>query len=178
MNNKCLAYVLIAVLALAGAMITSACSATNLDAKAIEDKYGVSGATTENILTADGSIMSATVVPVTLPDGRKAQLVIPQKGDSHPVYLRDQAGLYQVQLQDRNMSRDQFIRSNPTVVERRSVPPSAKKRSWEKEALIIGGSAAAGAGIGALAGGGKGAGIGAATGGIAGLIYDLSTRKK
>jgi len=179
MNNKRLAcFVFIAVLAVAGAMITSACSGTNLDAKAIEDKYGVSGATTENIMTADGAIMSATVVPVTLPDGRKAQLVIPQKGDSHPVYLRDQAGLYQVQLQDRNMSRDQFIRSNPTVVERRALPQSPKKRSWEKEALIIGGGAGVGAGIGALAGGGKGAGIGAATGGIAGLIYDLTTRNK
>ena len=179
MSNKHLAYsVLVAALALAGAMIMSACSGTNLDAKTIEDKYGVSGATTENILTADGAIMSATVVPITLPDGRKGELVIPQKGDSHSVYVRDQAGMYQVQLQDRNMSRDQFIRSNPTVVERRAVPQSPKKRAWEKEALIIGGGAAAGAGIGALAGGGKGAGIGAATGGIAGLIYDLTTRNK
>jgi hypothetical protein len=60
---------LVATLALAGVMMTSACSSTNLDAKAIEDKYGVSGATTENILTADGVMMASTVVPVTLPDG-------------------------------------------------------------------------------------------------------------
>jgi hypothetical protein len=53
-----------------------------------------------------------------------------------------------------------------------------KKRSWEKEALIIGGSAGAGAAIGAIAGGKKGAGIGAVSGGVAGLIYDIATRNK
>src|SRR5262245_22701340 len=50
-------------------------------------------------------------------------------------------------------------------------------RSWQKEAVIIGGSTAAGAGIGAIAGGGKGAAIGAISGGVAGLIYDMKTRK-
>jgi hypothetical protein len=53
-----------------------------------------------------------------------------------------------------------------------------KRRSKAKSAAIIGGSAAAGAGIGALAGGGKGAGIGAIAGGAAGLIYDRKTHKK
>jgi hypothetical protein len=53
-----------------------------------------------------------------------------------------------------------------------------KKRSWEREALIVGGSAGAGAAIGAVAGGKKGAGIGALSGGIAGLVYDLATRNK
>jgi len=179
MKNRHLAYsALVVVVALVGAMMTSACSGTNLDAKAIEEKYGVSGAATENVLTADGAMMPATIVPVTLPDGQMAQLVIPQKSDSHAVYLRDQNGMHPVLLQDRNVSRDQFVRSNPTVVERRAEPQHPKKRSWEKEALIIGGGAGAGAGIGALAGGKKGAGIGAATGGIAGLLYDLTTRNK
>jgi hypothetical protein len=53
-----------------------------------------------------------------------------------------------------------------------------RRRSKAKSAAIIGGSAAAGAGIGALAGGGKGAGIGAIAGGAAGLIYDRKTHKK
>ena len=169
---------LLAVLGLVAAMMTSACSSTNLDAKTIEEKYGVIGATTENILTADGAMMPSTVVPVTLPDGQKAQLVIPQKSDGNSVYLRDEAGMHPVMLQDRTVSRDQFVRSNPTVVERRVTPQQSRKRSWQKEALIIGGSAGGGAGIGALVGGKKGAGIGAASGVIAGLIYDLSTRNK
>ena len=53
-----------------------------------------------------------------------------------------------------------------------------KRRSKGKSVAIVGGSAAAGAGIGALAGGGKGAGIGAIAGGAAGLIYDRKTHKK
>jgi hypothetical protein len=53
-----------------------------------------------------------------------------------------------------------------------------RKRSWQKEALIIGGSAGAGAAIGAVAGGKKGAAIGAVSGGVAGLVYDLATRNK
>jgi hypothetical protein len=48
-------------------------------------------------------------------------------------------------------------------------------RSVGQSALIVGGSAAAGAGIGALAGGGKGAGIGAIAGGLGGFIYDRLT---
>ncbi len=53
-----------------------------------------------------------------------------------------------------------------------------RKRSWKKSAAIVGGSAATGAAIGALAGGGKGAGIGALAGGGAGLVYDRLTHKK
>jgi hypothetical protein len=53
-----------------------------------------------------------------------------------------------------------------------------KKRSWEREVLIVGGSAGAGAAIGAVAGGKKGAAIGALSGGVAGLVYDMATRNK
>jgi hypothetical protein len=60
----------------------------------------------------------------------------------------------------------------------RTTTVERKRRSWQKEALIIGGSAGAGAAIGAVAGGGKGAAIGALSGGAAGTIYDVATRNK
>ena len=135
----------------------------------------MSGAYSDSVATSDGSI-NGTIVPVTLADGRTAQLFIPgkQASQAHTVYLRDGEGLHPVRVRD-NVTRDEITRS-PSV-ERRAEPAHANKRSWEKEALIIGGSAGAGTAIGALAGGKKGAGIGAAAGGVGGLIYDLITRE-
>lgn len=49
-------------------------------------------------------------------------------------------------------------------------------RSWKKTAMVIGGSAAGGAGVGGLVGGKKGALIGAALGGGAASIYEASRR--
>jgi len=48
----------------------------------------------------------------------------------------------------------------------------ASGRDWKKTALVIGGSSATGAGIGALFGGKKGALIGAAIGGGASTLYE------
>ncbi len=49
-------------------------------------------------------------------------------------------------------------------------------RDWAKTAMVIGGSTAAGAGLGAIFGGKKGALIGAALGGGAGTIYEGKKR--
>jgi len=72
-----------------------------------------------------------------------------------------------------------------TVVSRQPVSyrtapsePVHHGRTWKKSALIIGGSAAGGAGIGAIVGGKGGAIKGAVLGGLAGTVYDIATRNK
>jgi hypothetical protein len=166
-------------LALLCATLFTACTkdVQAMDGQQIEQQYGVSGAYADTIATSDGPL-KGTLVPITLANGRQGHLFIPQKqtNDPHGVYLRDEQGLHPVRLKD-NASRDELARS-PNIVEKRPEPQHANKRSWEKEALIIGGSAGAGTAIGALAGGKKGAGVGAAAGGVGGLIYDLVTRTK
>jgi hypothetical protein len=49
----------------------------------------------------------------------------------------------------------------------------APGRDWKKTAMVIGGTTAAGAGVGAIFGGKKGALIGAAIGGGAGTLYEV-----
>ncbi len=65
----------------------------------------------------------------------------------------------------------------PTVIReapRVDTPPHG--RSWQKTAMVIGGSAAAGAGVGGLVGGRKGALLGAAIGGGASTIFESTKR--
>jgi hypothetical protein len=61
-------------------------------------------------------------------------------------------------------------RTAPSRVER------APGRDWTKTAMVIGGTTAAGAGLGAIFGGKKGALIGAAIGGGAGTLFEVKKR--
>ena len=76
--------------------------------KSIEQQYGVEGAYTDTIRTENGS-MKGTLVPVTLADGRKAQLFIPgaKAREPHAVYLRENDGLHPVHMQE-NTTREQL----------------------------------------------------------------------
>jgi hypothetical protein len=171
--------VFVGVLILVSATIFIACErkADAVTPEQIQQQYGVAGAYMDDVSTSDGAVRG-TLVPVTLADGRKAQLFVPhqRRNQPHAVYLRDDQGLHPVHIKE-SATRDEIM-SAPTVVEQRGEPAHPQKRSWEKDALIIGGSAGAGTAIGAIAGGKKGAAVGATAGGIGGLIYDLATRDK
>jgi hypothetical protein len=182
-----LAVMLCGMFALAGCGRASA----DYDPKAIESKYGLTGAVVEDIMTEQGKVR-ATVVPTVLEDGRKVQLIIPHEpiDDEHQVFMRDGIEITPLALSDKKLTKQAFVESQPRVIERRPTAAAAtapaapaattqkKKRSVGKEVLIVGGSAGAGAAIGAIAGGGKGAAIGGLSGGVAGLVYDLATRNK
>jgi hypothetical protein len=62
--------------------------------------------------------------------------------------------------------------ATPQRIQAPRVAERARGRDWKRTALIIGGSTATGAGVGAVFGGKKGALIGAAIGGGASTIYE------
>jgi len=59
----------------------------------------------------------------------------------------------------------------------RETEDARPQRSWAKTAMIVGGTAASGAGVGGLVGGKKGALVGAAIGGGAASIYEAAKRR-
>lgn len=154
----------------------SACSrdVQAISPQELQQKYGITNAYAGQLSTPDGTVRG-TFVPMAMPDGHKGELVIPAGRDAVP-FFRDEGGVHPIALQP-NATREQLVAA-PHVVSSRAAAPHEQTRSWQKELLIIGGSAGAGAGVGALTGGKKGAGIGAAAGGAGGLIYDLATRKR
>ena len=95
---------LLAALLLAGFLSAGllACNRqSSYDPQWVREKYGLADAYAEQVSTPDGS-MQATIVPVTLEDGRRAHLIVPQKRSEYPVYFRDQEGLRPVVLEDRS----------------------------------------------------------------------------
>src|SRR4051812_8213427 len=89
------------------------------NADTIEQRYGLTGGYNDLVRTDDGTI-AATIIPITLSDGRTAQLVIPKNEvGGQRVFLRDQDGLAPLVLENSKVSRDEFISSPPRVVERR-----------------------------------------------------------
>src|SRR5215467_5502048 len=92
----------IAALMLTATLGIAACSKASADAdpKAIEQKYGLSGGYVGQIDTENGKV-EATIIPTTLDDGRKVQLIIPhEKIGEHQVYMRDGITITPMELSD------------------------------------------------------------------------------
>jgi hypothetical protein len=168
------------VFALAAAgnlIVVGSAGAQSRTARSIQQRYQIPNAYDSTTLHPQGH--RSTAVPVTLDDGRTGELVIPSDNrDAHPVYYRDdQTGDLHPLRMDNHATRHQVMQA-PRAVRYQPEPRHSRRQSWEQDALIVGGSAAGGALIGAAAGGTKGAGVGAAAGGVGGLIYDLLSRNK
>ena len=77
---------------------------------------------------------------------------------------------------ERVAPRQTVYRTAAPAQERVVVDRAPAGRSWKKTAMVIGGSSAAGAGVGGIIDGKKGALIGAAIGGGAASIYEATKR--
>jgi hypothetical protein len=87
-------------------------------------------------------------------------------------------------VSDEEVVYDRVVVQEPRVVRTAQAPVyrqtegvSKPRRSWQKTALIIGGSTAAGAGVGGIVGGKKGALIGAAIGGGGSTLFEALRRR-
>jgi hypothetical protein len=78
----------------------------------------------------------------------------------------------------RTASNSTYSTAEPSYSRGSAVEPAQQGRSWKKSAIIIGGSTAAGAGVGAVLDGKDGAKKGAVVGLLGGTIYDIATRNK
>jgi len=89
-----------------------------------------------------------------------------------------------VQANVSQVAYDAPVQARPASYEPRPYPRTtthrvtSRGRTWKKSAAIIGGSTAAGAGVGALLKGGSGAKKGAVVGLVGGVVYDIATRNR
>ena len=77
----------------------------------------------------------------------------------------------------RTVNRTTTAARQDREIRREEIRDERDDRSWGKTAMVIGGSAAGGAGVGGIVGGKKGALIGAAIGGGAASIYEATQRR-
>jgi hypothetical protein len=117
------------------------------------------------VQTVDGRIIPVT--PAPQPAGSVSAL---QPGGAAPL-VAAQPVVYREPAPQRVAYRTAPVQER--VVARETARP---RRSWQTTALVIGGSAATGAGVGGLIDGKNGALIGAAIGGGAASIYEATKR--
>lgn len=113
----------------------------------------------------EGQFVPATYTTALRPVAAPSAAVVTPVRNTTRTPARQQRTVYRAPVQDREIVRDEreIVREDD--------------RSWGKTAMVIGGSAAGGAGVGGIVGGKKGALIGAAIGGGAASIYEATQRR-
>jgi hypothetical protein len=140
--------------------------------------FGVNGAAGQTALRCEPG--QHAVVNQGLVDGGTITSVscaadVPAPVATRPVYREPAYQTQPVAYEPAPVARPAVVRSESPAPARTTevVTESKPKRSWQKRAIVIGGSSGAGAGLGAIIGGKKGALIGAAIGGGAGTVYEM-----
>jgi hypothetical protein len=126
----------------------------------------------EYVQTVDGRFIPVT--PASQPAGYANTLAQPV-GYNTSLRPAEPAPLVVERVVERPAPRRTVYRTAAPVQER-VVERAPAGRSWKKTAMVIGGSSAAGAGVGGIIDGKKGALIGAAIGGGAASIYEATKR--
>ena len=113
---------------------------------------------------------SPGVVQGYMPSGQAGPVVQAPNGAYYqlvPVTSATQPAAYATRV-----SQPQYLVQDAPRPVQRTVVRREAGRNWKKTALLVGGSTATGAGVGAIFGGKKGALIGAAIGGGASTLYE------
>jgi hypothetical protein len=150
------------------AMYTLGAKTTEVDAFT-QEPAAVHAVDSQVMPAAYTTALRPVAAPSTVPV-RSARTTTPKRrsGTTSPRATRP---VYREPVQER-----QVVNSQPEAVGEPEVVRE-DNRSWQKTAMIVGGSAAGGAGVGGIMGGKKGALIGAAIGGGAASIYEATQRR-
>jgi hypothetical protein len=137
---------------------------------------------------ADAALANASIARpmyagdrVTLTDDADRLGAYPSRQLTYPGYAVPASDVRAVPAVETYQAPRRATVARPVSYQPRSTPVArsverSSGRDWKKMAMIIGGSSAAGAGLGAIVGGKKGALIGAAIGGGASTIYEMKKR--
>jgi hypothetical protein len=142
-------------------------------------------ANTAIYVVLDQSVSSKTAKAGQILNGTVSQSVVVDGKTAVPKGAKANLAVASVQASGRlSTPAKLYVRLDSVIVHGKTVPVSAhwwgetEKSKAKRDAVGIGGGAAAGAIIGALAGGGKGAAIGTAVGAGAGTAGTAATGKK
>lgn len=136
-----------------------------------------SGASQVQCVGLDASVVSGATVPGVagvMPVSQLAPAIVPPVQPA--VVYRDPVAAPATRAASSTVRRTAGYRTAST--NRVAYYPTSQTRSWKKSALIIGGSTAAAAGVGAIMGGKSGAVKGGVLGLVGGTVYDIATRNK